>query len=195
MRYLFIWSAIMAPILLAFSAQASDVRFPEGKTCAAWKAKKRMFLVRTLEPVGISCDVKVSWLGEGNESRILIVVPINTFDSGEAERDQEVVKILGGDAHPDIKITSEFLTTEVRSEFESGKTVTVKGEVELAGRKVEKPFLVVRDPAGLVARVQLQTKFQEFQIEPPTVAGGAVAKVHDVLELHAQILLPDGSRP
>lgn len=180
--------------LVAFSCyplNATEVEFPAGKNCVAWKTKKRMFLVRTVEPVGVSCEVKVEWSEQNGKNRIHLVVPVTSFNSNEPDRDKEVVVILGGNAYPNIEVTSEVLTSELKTRFSSGDKFQLKAELEVSGRKVEKSFDVVRTPSGTFAIAMVQTSFRDFAIEPPMIAGGAVAKVSDYLELHGQIMIPE----
>ena len=41
-------------LLFVTSAFAGKIEWPKDKSAVAWKAKKRMFLVKTVEPVGIN---------------------------------------------------------------------------------------------------------------------------------------------
>jgi hypothetical protein len=173
------------------SAVTAEVNFPVGKTCVAWKTKKRMFLVKKVEPVGMSCDVKTIWSRESDRPRVQIKVAIASFNSGEAERDREVVKILKGDTHPEIVITSEPLLPSAVKDFVDGKDVEIKAEIEVAGTRVNKVLVVRRQSSGGFARVEVKTAFKDFGIEPPSVGGGAVAKVSEGLDLHGQISVPD----
>lgn len=177
-------------IAVATLATSAEPEFPPGQSCAAWKTKKRMFLVRSVEPVGVSCDLKVQRTSAEVGWGLQISIPVASFNSGEAERDAEVVKLLKGDGHPNILISSETLAPQLIEQFHKGESVQVSGRIEVGGKAIERSFTVLKDKQGF-ARVSLKTQFKDFDLEPPQVAGGVVAKVRDDLELHAQIQVPD----
>jgi len=168
---------------------SSEPEFPAGQSCAAWKTKKRMFLVRTVEPVGISCEVKVERSLLEGVWALRIWIPVASFNSGEAERDAEVLKLLKGERYPDILISTEKLEPQLVEDFYKGIEIQVPGRIEVGGKSLERKFSVRKGNQGL-ARVSLLTRFKDFDLKPPQVAGGMIAQVRDDLELHAQIQIP-----
>lgn len=162
-------------------------QFQPDKSCVAWKASKRMFLVKSVEPVGVSCNVELKW---NTQSRELVVeVPIDSFDSQEPERDAEVAKLLKATEHPSIQIATAAISAAEIEALRAKEAVTLKGRMSLAGQTLEKDFKVYRLSDEL-AHVVLQTSFSELNLQAPTVAGGVVAKVRDPLTLVAQLVLP-----
>jgi polyisoprenoid-binding protein YceI len=179
---------------LSVASASAAPEFPEGQSCAAWKTKKRMFLVRSVEPVGISCELKVE--RNFNESHppqlqsLRISVPVASLNSGEAERDAEVVKLLKGESFPHIVIATEKLEPSAVEQFHKGEKLQVRGRIEVGGQSIERNFSVQKDSQGF-ARVSLEARFKDFGIQAPRVAGGVVAQVQDQLELHAQIQISE----
>ena len=49
---------ILAVLYTAVAASAAAPHFAPDKTCVAWKTRKRMFMVKKVEPIGVNCTVR-----------------------------------------------------------------------------------------------------------------------------------------
>lgn len=167
--------------------------FPDpSQACVAWKTNKRMFLVSHQSAVGRSCQAILSRAPEGpNLVRIQLEVPIRSFNSGEKERDDEVFKILSGSVQPTLRLETDPISPTELERASAGKTGSIRAKLTLGGKPymITLPFQVLGN--GNEARVvgQIDTTFKAFDIEPPTVAMGIVAKVDNLLELHFSLPL------
>jgi polyisoprenoid-binding protein YceI len=183
---------VMAGVLAAVAAAgAGAVPFPDGKTCAAWKTKKTMFLFRKLEPVGMNCAARASIETLGGVKRVRVLVPIAKFDSGEPSRDKEVLKILKADAQPELEFLSRGYTAGEWDALAHTRAAAVEGTLKIGGKEfpVSAPFSFVGEGADAAAVGSFVTSFSAFEIKPPAVGGGLVAQVQDYLELHYRIPL------
>ncbi len=173
------FSFLFVLILNLVSKTLSAEAIPDlGLNCVAWKTTKVMFLVNMVYPVGTSCSVQVTRSPKGNElTEYKVIVPIASFDSGEKDRDKEVLKILKADMQSDIEIIGN-ITAKVP---EQSITISVAGE------KFTLPVKATIE--NNVLYVQANTQFSNLNMKAPSVLGGFIAKVKDILELHAKIEL------
>lgn len=160
------------------------IQFQNSKNCVAWKTKKRMFLVQTKEAAGVNCDISAEFK-QSDEGKLLISVsiPINKFDSGEKERDQEVLKILGAETRPRILFSTEISSELVVEKLAQKKTVEIPGTLRIKSKDHDVIFKVSK-PSESQYVGKLEGSFSQFSIDPPSVAGGFVAKVYDELDLY-----------
>lgn len=170
---------------------ADRVTFPTEKNCVAWKTYKRMFLVKSVAPVGISCKAVVETSSSSAGKKVVVKVPIASFDSGEPARDKDVEKTLGADRNPEVIITTLPVTPEQSSALFSTGRAQLEADLEVNGRTIRKAFAIELEPDRSSVYVKLGTTFTEMGIPAPTVAGGLVAKVRDTLELHGRLALPE----
>jgi hypothetical protein len=179
---------VVLSFFVSVQTVSADISYPVDYPkdhCVAWKTKKTMFLFKKLEPVGISCDVKTEILkNEQGEPFLNVSVPIKSFDSGETKRDNEVIKILKADKQSDLI----FKTTEALKVYNSDKEFegVVKGEIIIGGDSFPLTFKVskIKDDGQFYYKGLAVLKYTDLKIDPPSVAGGAVAKVKNYLELH-----------
>ncbi len=176
-------------LIFVFTIAAEAEIFKENQNhCVAWKTKKRMFLVSSVEPIGISCSPEVDLrLGDHNRLQLWVEVETKSFKSGEQERDQEVVKILG----EKIVLRTDDIDQDVWRSFYKKP----KGQLEMILEIKERKHPIKADyqikfpeKAGvgkpIVVSGQVKTKFSTLDIEPPSVGGGLVASVKDHLVLY-----------
>ncbi len=184
-------AAICTMMFAGTAASASTVSLPDGKACVAWKTKKTMFLVKKVEPVGVNCVVKIAILDEGAARRVRVLVPIAGFDSGEPARDKSVLDILKSKVQPELEFLSRPYAAAEWEAFRTGKADAVEGVLKIGGEEFPVKATVAFKGDGPASEVAgyLITTFTAFRIQPPTVAGGAVAKVEDYLELHYRVPL------
>ena len=171
-------------LFLMTSTFAADFKEPKGQSFVAWKTRKRMFLFKEVKPVGINKDINIKKSG----GDFTIIVPKKSFDSGDQDRDDEVVIILNGKKHPTINFYFSLSQNQLIN-IKLGTVKTISGQLDANGKKVDVKFDIENLDNAL--KVKYIGKFSDFDIEPPKVAGGAVAKVYDELELFGVILFSD----
>jgi len=178
--------------VFAKGEESAKIVWPAGKSAVAWVTKKRMFVFQNVEPMGLNSSVRVT-LNESQKT-VSIQIPINKFDSGEPDRDTEVVKILKGDAQPDLLFTSDPISEDLQKNILQDHSVgRLGGKLQIGGKAFPVSFEVKKGKEGQLEFLdgELRTTFTAFDIEPPSVAGGLVAKVKDELTLRFRIFLGD----
>jgi hypothetical protein len=185
-----IYSAIVATIVSAAlnSANASEVTFPADQNCVAWKASKTMFLVKSQEPVGTTCKLKLEITPTETlptQAGLKLTFPISSFDSGEPDRDKEVQLILKVPEHPNMVVTAE-VSKDQKDQIISGSLKTLSVSVRYGGIEVPLKIDITELTENIVKGVA-KTSFTEMKLAQPKVLGGLVAKVHDPLELWFQL--------
>lgn len=184
---------VLGLVLSGSSAFAADIAWPNGKSCVAWKTSKRMFLMKTVEPVGMNCDVKAqdqSAIGANGEThKISISVPIDKFDSGEPSRDKDVTSQLKADVQPNLEYTSQELTATDWERLFKGELREIDGALKIAGKAYPVKMSIVgsKEDDDQVVAGSVDTTYTAFDLKPPVIAGGLVAKVHDSLSLHFRL--------
>lgn len=177
------WLVVLL-IQLGFAAVTQAQEFPVGAHCVAWRTQKTMFLVSKETPVGINCKIQTSLKEEGGQKVLEVSIPIQGFDSKSADRDADVFTLLKGSQQPDLRFRSELLSNErLLSLAKEGGVV--QGQLTIGGKANPVAFTIRTASAGetMVFHGAFQGTFSQFEIDPPRVGGGLVAKVDDKLEL------------
>lgn len=170
-------------------ASAQVPGFAPDKTCVAWKTRKRLFVFKKLEPAGVSCAVKVEAVPEKDARRLRVVVPIASFDSGEAARDKYVLEILKASVQPELVFLSKPYGAKAWADLREGRASAIDGHLRIGG--TDFPVSLSAAVADGAAVGSVKTRFDSFKIPAPSVAGGLVAKVADDLELRYRIPLSE----
>jgi hypothetical protein len=191
---------VLLQLILAFSCarqvaaeSMEPVVWPAGKTAVAWQTRKRMFLLHSVEPVGLNTEVKVKIVKLGELSQISIAIPIDKFASGEPKRDREVVQILKADTQPNLEFNSRSYTPAEWSKFKETPDPSIAGVLKIGGQDFPVTFQIhITELAEQrVIEGLLATTFSAFKIDPPTVGAGLIAKVKDELYLYVHIFERD----
>jgi len=160
----------------------------QGSHCVAWRTTKTLALVSQHEVVGVSCQVSVTAKSAAGEKYSATVsIPINSFNSQEADRDKEVLKILKASVQPNLLFTTQAFSKAQWEALLAKGQGTVKGRLAVGGRSFPLAAIVkIRKNGGSIEVYgTIRTRFTAFGIQPPEVGpGGAIAKVPDYLELH-----------
>lgn len=182
---------IILSCLLCLTSQSKPKPiFSESDHCVAWKARKVIALVKTVEPIGKNCKITTELKGSRDSFRFLADFPVKNFDSNEPDRDKEVTKILKANDHPSIRFESEGLSADQWNKILEKKSATITGTLKVAGRSrlIDFPITIKtytpnNKPSYSISG-KLITKYSNFRISPPSVGGGLIAKAKDYLELH-----------
>ena len=195
MRYSFLkltCAAALSSMVIAniSSAWGADISFPKDQNCVAWKTKKTMFLVKSEEPVGINCSITITVDSPAaGTKQVLVKMPIEKFDSGEVDRDKEVLLLLKADKQKELEFLSKEIPEAQWPDYRTGKMSVLQGTLKIAGESypVDVQLKKSDDTAQAMLSGSLETTFTAFKIPPPNVAGGLVARVKDTLTLVFQL--------
>lgn len=186
----FLAFCLLLPLSLPAQAGTMPPRqvLQSGSHCVAWRTTKTLALVSQHEVVGTSCQVSVSAQAAGaGKFAAIVSIPISSFNSQEADRDKEVLKILKASVQPSLTFTTEALSKAQWESILAKGQGTVRGKLAVAGRSFSLTALVkIRKAAGKIEVYgSIRTRFTALGLQPPEVGpGGAIAKVPDYLELH-----------
>ena len=184
---------ILALVFIAFVvcvAGADELHFPENKSCVAWETSKRLLLVSDEKVFGLNCAVSFSVEKTGENRNLKISIPIDKFDSEQSSRDKEVFHILKGEQQPHIEILISGITVDQWKQALAGELKTIPAQLKIGGESFPFDLQLDWNQKDKISAV-IYTTFSRFHIEPPTVAGGVIAKVRDDLKLHASFLVKD----
>jgi hypothetical protein len=166
----------------------------EGTHCVAYRAENTVMLVSSSAVVGKNCDISVQVLPEvGGLYYIEVIIPLHGFQSGKADRDEDVMKTLKSDVKPELTFKTKSMTADkwralfAKTDFDIEGDLTIGDKsypLKLASHYQEGPENAEVDG---IARV----RFQDFDLSPPKVFFGLGAKSKSDLELHFHLL---GSR-
>lgn len=183
----FLEKIILIIFILTFSVESESKMLVFKKNhCVAWKTKKRMFLTRFLEPIGINCSLKTQFKRDDSGYYIEVEVPIKGFDSKEPKRDKEILKILRSDLQPILIIRTKSYSLEQWKHDWSSNKFQNKIIIKVANKKI--PLLTyvkkIEEKNQMVIKGKVLTKFSNLSLSPPSLAWGIITEVSDYLELH-----------
>jgi len=182
-------------IFATSSAALADVKinWPEGKSAVAWHTVKKMFFLKTLEPVGINTEIQAEVVSTGDIRMIRVLIPVDKFDSGEPSRDKDVVKMLKGDVQPNLEFTSLEMSKAQFTDLTNGKLEAISGTLKIGGQEYPVDFSVSVAGTGQdqIIDGSIFTTYSHFDIKPPSVAGGLITKAKDELNLFFHIQAKD----
>lgn len=183
--------AAVLTIVIFANAEAPRSMFEPGKHCVAYKVKKKSLSLFSGTVVGKNCDISVQLLPVvGGGYQIEVSVPISGFDSGDKDRDQDVKIILKETEQPEILFRSKVMAEKDWKEFVQKPNVTLDGDLTIAGKSyaISAPAQVTKVATGLEIDGVAVVPFSKFDLQPPKVGGGLIAKADSDLELHFHLL-------
>jgi hypothetical protein len=178
------------------NAQAVDehkISWASNKSAVAWRTEKKMFLFKSEAPVGINSEIKTSVSRDGGVRTVKVIIPIAKFNSGEPDRDKDVIAVLKGDIQPELEYTSARIDEETWQGLLSGKIKSLGGSLKLGNELFPLEFTISTSGTGTDQLIEgvTETKFSYLKVPAPSVGGGVVAKVKDELSLHLHIYAKD----
>jgi hypothetical protein len=146
--------------------------------------------------VGRSCEVSAKLVVVDAGSQVVVSVPIKSLRSGNMLRNGSVADLLGVKLQPDLRFISDPINADaLRDDIARGNFV-LPGTLSLGEKPypVEFPLEIVETGAQRIVKGRLETTFEAFSVEVPTVMGGFIAKPHEELELivHLDVAQVDG---
>src|SRR5262249_23633002 len=160
--------------------------FDAGKHCVAYKVKKKSLSLFSGTVVGKNCDISVQLLPVvGGGYQVEVSVPISGFDSGDKDRDQDVKTVLKESEQPDIIFRSNTMSEKEWKDYIQKSNVTLDGELTIAGKPyaISAPATVTKTKDGVEVDGVAVVPFAKFDLQPPKVGGGLIAKADSDLEL------------
>jgi hypothetical protein len=188
-------SSFVFSVLVQAAVAAPLSLLEDGSHCVAYRAYKSMFLFSPWsEVVGKNCDISAQVLPDvGGLYRIEVTIPIKSFDSDSSTRDKDVAETLKADVKPELVFRSKGLTVDAWRELFAKRDFDLPGDLSIGDKsyplKVKTHYTQAEDAAEVDGLAKVS--FSDFEIAPPKVGGGLVAKSKPEFELHFHLL---GSR-
>ncbi len=177
---------------MPFAQKSMASILSSGNHCVAYKVKKRLMLIRNVEVVGKNCEVISQVIPDiGGMYSYKLEIPIDRFESGEAERDKDVQKALKYEKQDSLYFKSEKMSKKSWMEkLTSMQPFLVNGSLNIGGQDypITTKVIMVKTDSGFEVDGLIQTKFKELGLKPPALFGGIMAKVREDLELHFHLL-------
>jgi hypothetical protein len=185
-----------ALLLAAAAAGEGGEVFEPGDHCVAYRTIKEMWFGSEVEVVGRSCEVSAKLVVVDAGSQVVVSVPIKSLRSGNMLRNGSVADLLGVKLQPDLRFISDPINADaLRDDIARGSFV-LPGTLSLGEKPypVEFPLEIVETGGQRIVKGRLETTFEAFSVEVPTVMGGFIAKPHEELELivHLDVAQVDG---
>ncbi len=180
-------SVVVLTVLLSIQTLAADV-FEPNDHCVAWRTRKVMFVLSTVYPVGKNCKISSKLVSNKGSWVFHLSLSHENFDSDEEDRDEEVSKLLGGNRWRSLEFQSEAISQAQINELNQGRKIIINGVMKIAGKEYQVRALPLKFD-GTKFYGKYETNYTQFELKPPTIAGGLVAKVSNYLALHYQFQL------
>jgi hypothetical protein len=179
----------------AFADDSTEIFEPDDH-CVAYRTIKDMWFGSQVEVVGRSCEVSAKLVSVDAGSQVVVSVPIKSLHSGNMLRNGSVADLLGVKLQPDLVFTSDPIDTDALRDDISRGSFVLPGSLLIGDKPypVDFPLEIIEHAGGRSVKGRLETTFEAFSVEVPTVMGGFIAKPHEELELivHLDVALVDG---
>lgn len=183
MRYILI---IVLPLTLLTSGRSIPAvqylsgSLPVDKTCVGYKTTMTLFLTTDLDVVGKNCSVTTRATAMDN---LKIIIPVDKFDSGDTDRDEQVARILGGAG----KRPLVFETSRPGLAQLSGSRFVSKGALTVNNQRLKLDITFVKEGRDIYS-FQAASSMGQLGITIPKVGWGLIATPSDELVLFGRVL-------
>lgn len=121
--------------------------------------------------VGRSTEPEFVMVADENGLRVMARVRVNSFDSGNANRDAHTLEVVDAAHHPYVIVRGVAEGFRLPSEPKSVR-VPFRGEIELKGVKVERPLEAVlefHEDGAVSASFEFTQSLEAHEIERPSL--------------------------
>lgn len=177
-------------LILSLAWAAKEPIIEEGAHCVAYRAQKTMFLFKSDEVIGKNCDISAQVLPEiGGLYHIEVNVPVRSFDSGDSDRDKDVIDILKGQERAELTFKTKAMNADQWRELFKQGAFALDGELFIGSQSFPLKMQAHYSEKSESAEVDgmIQAKFEDVGLRPPKVGGGLIAKAKPNLELYFRL--------
>jgi hypothetical protein len=177
-------------LLYSLSVFSNDLDIPwPQENAVVYHAQKKMFIFKTVDIIGMNKNIAFSKAALNSGYILTLSIPIANFKTDEPERDKEVAGILKINENQFLTFTSKKLSSQDLQMLKVGKLETIAGLLQIGLKKFDVLFQMSLD--GEYIKGEFSSTFSYFQIEPPSVGFGVVAKARDYIKLLVRIRVID----
>lgn len=119
---------------------------------------------------GISKNLKGKGACQNEKCEFLIAAPINSFDSGNANRDTHMLQVLGGAKNPMLIVRVTAKNVEENGKFPATVTISLNGNEVTKNLELN----TTKQGSAVSTKGTLALKLTEFKIERPSLLGISV---------------------
>ncbi|MBV2168156.1 MAG: YceI family protein [Bdellovibrio sp.] len=156
--------------------------------CSEYVAQKTMGFISDSEVVGKSCS-GTFWIKKisGGKFVVSAVIPVGSFDSGIHKRDVDIERLFTSSSSKGLlRFDSKELDATFLEQLKSG-SAELPGVLTLKDVSRNVRFEVQLDSENKRILATLETKLTDFDLEPPRVLGGFIAKVHPDFKIRVNV--------
>lgn len=122
------------------------------------------------------------------KAQVMVTIPVESFDSGNSQRDAHVKEVLAAAAYPAVSLKAVGEGVTVPTSFPTTIEKTFKGELTFHGEKktLEIPVKLVFESATRVtATAQFQISLEAYKVERPSLL---LVKVDDAAKIEVSLV-------
>jgi polyisoprenoid-binding protein YceI len=179
-RLALLMALVAAP---ALRAQPRPVPVDRARSTLAYTGHHRLHdWTGTSRAVGGTLQID---LQDPSRSRIEIVVPLASFDSGNSNRDSNMLDTVEEERYPNVRFVSSSVTAD-RWQPDAGGTWRVRGALSFHGQthEVELPVTVRVAGTAFEATTRFQISLDRFRVDRPRLM---LMPISDTLDLEGTI--------
>lgn len=182
---------LLAPLSLSLSSGAQAQ--PAGSVAlsvdgaASSISYKIVHKLHTVAGTSKAAKGKAVILPDG-KAQVMVSVPVQTFDSGNSQRDAHVKETVAAAAFPDVTLKALGEGVTVPASFPATVEKTFKGELSFHGEKktLDIPVKLVFESATRVtATASFQISLESFKVERPSLL---LVKVEDAARIEVSLV-------
>lgn len=176
----------VVPLALAQApaAGATVLAVDKGQSSVTYKLVHKF---HTVAGVSKQVEGKARILPDG-KVQVMVQAPVESFDSGNSNRDAHMKETVGAAANPQVSIKALGEGVTVPTTFPATLDKTFKGELSFHGAKntVEIPVRITFDSATQATVTgQFQISLEAYKVERPSLM---LVKVDDALKLEFKLV-------
>jgi hypothetical protein len=167
---------------------AAEVDWPINNA-VAYIAKKTMFIFKDVTVIGVNSNIAFSKATLNDGVILTMSIPISDFKTNDSDRDEEVQKILQIQKSKFLIFRSNKISKNDYQSMLNGKSTLIDGLLAIGENNHPVTFRSLTKDQYIL--FDFESSFSNFEIDPPTVAFGLIAKAKDYLLLQARININD----
>ena len=133
--------------------------------CVAYSTPERILFFPDYQVIGKSCKIE-AWAEKNDkkQSRFIVIVPIESIDSGISSRDADVMKILNADKFPDIRFETNWMLEDKIDKILLDNKGVVSGFLIFAGRKylINLNITTIKKSSNYIIKAIFDTNYTFF---------------------------------
>jgi hypothetical protein len=179
---LFLVGFLFSPGFSCLKAEDKEILSSEDH-CVAYATPEKILFFPDYQVIGKSCKVNAWVENNENQSRFIINIPSNSFDSGVSARDDDVMKILDTDNYPNVRFETDWFSEGKIKKLLLDGLGEVNGVLKLSGREYQISFdmFITRKGKKFSFSGTLDTNYTFFNLNPPKL--GIFAEVINIIKI------------